>query len=138
MEGRQPRQRFLYGQAIQIMADSLGTREFCIDSLLMFQSDIDFHMNNPYGWKALPPQKRLRPDTLYLDIHKLLNLPRPKNPLYFVEFSPLLGDSILLAWTYRKDDWIGIKSLCGISLVFYFYFDAGGHIQKIRKDTLNH
>ena len=43
-------------------------------------------------------------DTLYLDIHEMLHLPRAQRPVYSVCFSRIINDTVLLAHVIEEKE----------------------------------
>lgn len=63
------------------------------------------HMFSPAEKNViLADRDYLHIDTLYLDIHEMLHLPRAQHPVYSVCFSRIINDTVLLAHVIEEKE----------------------------------
>lgn len=97
------------------------------------------HMFSPTEKNViLADRDYLHIDTLYLDIHEMLHLPRAQHPVYSVCFSRIINDTVLLAHVIEEKEREKIYALAGISHGFRFVFDKKGGMKKCERDTIRH
>ena len=97
------REARMYKRAFRAIAATFRSDSASIDSMLMFRAEE--HMFSPTEKNViLADRDYLHIDTLYLDIHEMLHLPRAQHPVYSVCFSRIINDTVLLAHVIEEKE----------------------------------
>ena len=127
----------MYKRAFRAIAATFRSDSASIDSMLMFRAEE--HMFSPAEKNVVfADRDYLHIDTLYLDIHEMLHLPRAQHPVYSVCFSRIINDTVLLAHVIEEKEREKIYAVAGISHGFRFVFDKKGGMKKCERDTIRH